>query len=192
MHKALLILSVLMLAACSFKPMSVYVQPKLVAPQSVLITAAQPVWLDVLDQRAASELGSRSISGKTAAITAQNDLTSSIREAFSESYAAQGFTFVAEKAENVPELQLILVKTDYVSQSKALKGTTTTLNTELRVKASHGAKSYEKSYRSSAENKTTFTPMQEAIQEMVNNALSDVLQRAANDQAVQALLLAKE
>lgn len=191
MRKVLLMLSALVLGACSFKPMSVYVQPKLVVPRAPL-TVVQPIWLDVLDQRIAPELGSRSISGKTAAITAQNDLVASLRKAFVESYALQGFSFAPEKSEGIPELQLVLLKTDYVSSSKALKGTTTVLNTELRVKASNAAKSYEKSYRSSAENKTTFTPMQDAIEEMVNNALTDVLQRAANDKAVQALLLAKE
>lgn len=191
MHRALLAFSVLLLGACSFKPMSVYVHPQLATSESTLTAEAQPVWLDVVDERAAPQLGSRSISGKTAAITAQNDLLMSLRKAFMQSYQQQGFTFAAEKTEGIAEIQLALLKTDYVSQSKALGGTITTLNTELQVKAQSGINRYEKSYRSSAENKTAFTPMQEAIEEMVNKALTDVLQRAANDQAVQALLLAQ-
>lgn len=191
MRRALLVVAVL-LSACAFKPMAVHVQPTLLAPQAQPVSSGQPVWLEVLDERVAPELGSRSISGKTAAITAQNDLLLSLREAFIEAYTQQGFTVVTDKAEGVPELQLVVVKTEYVSVSQALKGTTTTLNTELRLKAQSTTKNYVKNYRSSAENKTTFTPMQDAIQEMVNTALSDVLQRAVNDKAVHALLLAKE
>ena len=185
-------IAVLLLSACSFKPMSVNVQPVLLTSPMPSTATGQPVWLSVSDGRDSPELGSRSISGKTAAITAQNDLLKSLRQAFVKAYAAQGFSFVSEKVENVPELKLILLKTDYVSQSKALQGTVTQLNTELRLEARSATKRYEKNYRSSVENKSTFTPMQAAVEEMVNSALSDVLQRAVNDKTVQALLLTNE
>lgn len=191
MRRALLVgalSSTLLLGACSFKPMSVVVQPELTVKQ------AQPkgqasIRLSVVDGRDVAALGSRSISGKSASIDAQNDIPQALKTAFAAAYAQQGFV-VGDDA-SLPLVTLTLAETDYVSQSKALAGTTTTLNTVLKLKVENGAKTYEKTYRTSMENKTTFTPMREDMEKMVNEALSDALQRAVADKAVQDVILAK-
>lgn len=185
-YRLTLAMALTFVSACAFKPLVVDVAPSLQVAESA-IGNGTAVTVAVTDQRKSEQLGTRTISGKTAPVNASVDLKQTLQQELSQALAAKGFTIADVSSEVTLELQLL--KTEYVTKAAAV-GATTTLNTEVKVVAVKGNTTYEKVYRTEREEKTAFAPMAEQSAGFINAAISETLQRVLDDEALINSLLA--
>ena len=166
-------------AGCAYSPQTVTVEPK-VKPSGQTTGQSRQIELTDADERATKVLGTRGgIYDKTAVITIGNDMPEAIARATRGYLAAQGFVVGVPSA---PIRLHIAVDTLNYDREAVAAGEKISVYALLRAEVRHGNETYRGRYETRNENRTAGKASQRRNEELVNELISDTLQRVFADQ----------
>ena len=180
--------ALLLVSACAYSPQQLTINP-------VIDTTDQPygngrsVAVLVEDARSEKVLGSRGGTYKdTSVITIANDLAEAVAGAARAKLAVQGFNVNANNSE-LPgaQLKIIIDQLGYQMPEQSLRKKVL-LSSVLRVEASAGNETYTGRYDTETEKQTLVTPNMEKNQTMINEVLSETLERLFADEKLKTFL----
>lgn len=179
----LLSMFALLLSACAYSPQQIQLDPVVTVNSSV--TSASPaVALNVVDARGTTKVGSRGgVYATTANITVGSDVADAIRSKAAAALQQLGFTIDpnADRKLQISLKQLTYRKTDGMLDQVAVTA-------KLAVKADRGSQHYTSEYTAETQQQVVTTPGKDANQEILNKALSMVLQRLLDDRQLTSFL----
>ncbi len=185
-HNALLIISAVLLAACSTSPASVQLQPELSLNQTGKLLQSKLIWnISSQDQRIAHYL--IEITDGDNAATLINESQSSrliIENVLHKQWIKQGLTFKADSEDKI-DIQLIKLL------AKVEQNTLThNINSKIviKVKLSSENTIFSKTFKSRFNQEGVFTADSKQVTEQLNDQLSQLLNEIIQDPELNAKL----
>ena len=173
-------ITILSVCGCQFTPQKVELQPQ-VQVQSTNIGKGQKIYLNTVDERTSSSIGSRGIAGFGAEITSSGDVVAIIHASISENLKKQGFEVSNSKKDTQIELRSEIRNLEY----KITPGVfTATLRAESAIKGvcfTNKERDYEHLYRGASERQIFLTTFAEENSAHINKSISDVIQSMFKD-----------
>jgi len=174
----LLLLVAALASGCAYSPQTVTIEPK-VKPSGQSTGQNRQVALTVGDERANKVLGTRGgIYEKTAVITIGNDMPEAIARATRGYLAAQGFVVGVADAPN--RLHIAVDTLNYDREAVAA-GEKISVYALLRAELRQGNETYRGRYETRNEHRTAGKASQRRNEDLVNELISDTLQRVFAD-----------
>ncbi|RAR62064.1 MULTISPECIES: YajG family lipoprotein [Halomonadaceae] len=185
----LLMALLLSMAGCASSPQYIQANPKVSddLPES---GSGQPVTLTVIDGRDSDVLGSRSgaVMGTDTITLPTADVLPELESQAEYALRQMGFTPADDRDAQRPRLTLTLKRLDYAhGNSQPLLGEAE-LEAVFEAEAQNGSESYVGRYTSRRNQSYALRPNQEDNTQMINELLSDGLDRAFGDPAMGQLL----
>lgn len=173
----------LLLTACAYSPQQIQLNPAVSVNGSV--TSASPaVALKVTDGRGTTKVGSLGgVYATTATISVGADVADAIRSQAAAAFQQLGFR-IDPNADR--KLDITLKQLTYRKAEGVLDRVT--VIAKLAVKADRGPQHYTSEYTAQTQKQVVTTPGKVANQEILNKALSMVLQRLVDDRQLTSFL----
>lgn len=173
-------------AGCALSPQVIEVQPT-VKVSAANIGHNQPVQVIAVDSRDQLAFGTRGgVYKETALVQPGNDVKSAVEDAVRQGLQTQGFN-AFNPGDTETSLEVRLEKLDYVPEAGSVVNEVT-LNLVLLGEAQRGDSSYTGTYKSSVVHDVPLTPSAARNQAMINEILSQALNRMLADQKLLAFL----
>ena len=138
----------------------------------------------VMDERPSKSLGFRGgVYGKGSEIESAQDVAVVIKKAIILGLRSKGFYTSDWNMESDPRLTAEVRLLEYSTSTGFWTGGVH-VNAAIKIEAVNGGKVYEKMYRSEKEKRVVFVPDAASNEKQINLALSDVLNRIFDDQAL--------
>lgn len=175
-----------LLGGCALSPQHIPIQPKAdVEPAN--IGHNQPVQVIAVDSRDQAAFGTRGgVYQETALLTPENDLKAAL-----EKTVRNGLQTLGYNAYNPPEdatrLEVRLEKLDYLPEEGSVVNAVT-LDLKLLAEASRDEVVHTGTYQSKVDHTFPLTPTTKRNQDMINDILSDAIERMLKDPEMQAFL----
>lgn len=168
------------LSACTWTPHSVALQPKMNVEASG-VGAGTRLYVRVIDERDDTNVGHRSVSTVGAKISAEN-LMSIVDAQLREGLTKKGYTLVGSEvgADATATYRLRAFKF-YIEQGFWSGGEN--VSAALAVDSRRGSSDYSNVYRYRYDDRILVVPTGKGLDELMNAALSDILQQALSDRA---------
>lgn len=181
----------LLLGACALSPQQITVAPEL-KPGDGSLGGGRKVVVTVQDEREEPVIGRRGgVYADSSEITVANNLTAAIAEAVRKKLRSMGFSPVEAygigTAEGM-ELRLIVDTLKYTHPDEASMGYDVELLSELRAQVSRANETFEGRYRVKKSRHFFNSPSARHNEELVNEVLSETLERAFADPRLLAFL----
>jgi uncharacterized lipoprotein len=171
------------LGGCAFTPQAVVLNPSLYLSSSS-IGNNKTVWLNVVDERTKSTLGTRGARGVGAEITIQGDLVEIVGKALAEGLSSQGFQVSKTSAEIERELRVELRSLEYRTIVGFWSGTVKTESAMKGICILNKSRPYEKLYRGENNQSVQVVQSAESNNVYINNALSSSINKMLADQVL--------
>lgn len=178
----------LLLTACALSPQQVTINPKLESSKSN-IGEGRTLYLEVVDNRGKEAIGSRGgLYKETSLITPANDLADAILQASSRKLREMGFVVQGMPGASA-DIRILVDKLSYRDPEKSSVGFEVELESLLRVEATQNGDQYSGRYQVKNTKTYATVPGRDRNEEMINETLSEVLQRLFNDPKLLAFTL---
>lgn len=172
----------LTLGGCAMSPQAIKVNPSVTVAESIRDTLSSSVSVTVFDERLTPVIGYRGGVYDTNVITARDNLPLALRSAVERGLREMGASVVASG--NTPQFQVYLDSLDYrVPEGSYV--TQVEVKAKIRVSVMHAGKRFEGSYSADVSERVPKAPSDKKNEELVNQVLSDVLERLFADQKLQ-------
>lgn len=179
-YTGVLILSVL-LAACARSPQTVNIRPDLDLSQANAIGQGTRVTLQVVDNRSSRVIGSRGgVYADTANISTANDITTPIYGELVPGLRALGYEVVGADQASKADLRVLVDAIEYRTIGGRVLTDIETAAT-VRAVARVGNREFTGRYRGTQTKEVLRAPSQADNDELVNAAISRVLERMLTD-----------
>ncbi len=185
MKKLGVTLLLLLTVACAYSPQLIQIRPDLPV-SGERYGQGRPVAVAVDDQRAQKIIGTRGgVYAQSSTISVANSLTDAIQQAATAKLAAQGFSVNGTNADTA--MTIIIDKIAYdLAENGVLKKVV--LDAEFRVALARGEKSLTTRYQTGEEYEVIKSPSPERNEELINNLISETLERVFVDPKVKQFL----
>lgn len=179
-----LLFTIALASGCAVTPQTVVVEPTLeVAPSD--IGKGYSVAVYVVDERTSTEIGNRGMGMKGAAITTSNDMVSVFGDAIVQNMTKLGFDakVVQSLAESEYEPTVLRVDIRAIDYETSMGFWTGGIQVRglLKATAARNERTYEKLYRVDDEKRVMVVPGADSNAEMINTAISALLQKLFDD-----------
>ena len=181
----LLAITLFALGACAFTPQRATLQPTLSIPQAN-IGQGKAVSVQVVDERPSQSLGRRG-SVRGAEITTDQNIAELIVDSVRHGMTQVGFTPVPYDAAQARALRIEVRQLEYSTSTGFWTGGVHT-NAALKATATNQGVTYENFYRAGSEQRVVAVPGASANEQLLNQALSSVLDKLFQDQALLSFL----
>lgn len=182
------ILALLLTAACAFTPHDTDVQPT-VQPGDSTIGAGTPVFFRFVDERDDVVVGHRGVGTRGAKVSATN-LPKVVEAQLRDALQRKAFVLVASEQANTPSVVYRLRSFKFDVESGFFTAGRNA-SVALAVDAKRGDRTYNNVYRYNSEERIVFIPGGSEINNQMNAALSQVLQKANDDQDLDRFLVTR-
>jgi uncharacterized lipoprotein len=175
------------LVGCAYTPHKVALRPAVVVAEAN-VGGDVEVAVKVVDERPEQSLGHRGTAfGKAAEITTDQDVAGIFHEQVVEGLKKKGFSPVVY-AEDFPRRLKVEVRLISYSTSTGLWTGGVHTKAAIKAVASNNEKTYEKLYRAENEVRKAFVPSAKTNIRLINEIVSQVLQKLFQDQDLMAFL----
>jgi uncharacterized lipoprotein YajG len=175
----------LLASACAFTPHDAELRPTVQATDST-VGQGRPLFFRFVDERDDVVVGHRSVGSMGAKVSATS-LPAVVEAQLRQSLEKKTYALIGAEQPNVPAVVYRLRSFKFEVESGFFTaGRNATV--ALAVDARRGERSYNNVYRYNSEKRIVFVPGGSEINEQMNAALSEVLQQAANDAALDRFL----
>ncbi|HKU96036.1 MAG TPA: YajG family lipoprotein [Vineibacter sp.] len=182
------ILALLLTAACAFTPHDTDIQPT-VQPSDSTIGAGTPVFFRFVDERDDVVVGHRGVGTMGAKVSATN-LPTIVEAQLRDALQRKAFVLVASEQANTPTVVYRLRSFKFDIESGFFTAGRNA-SVALAVDAKRGDRTYNNVYRYNSEERIVFIPGGTEINGQMNAALSQVLQKAIDDQGLDRFLVTR-
>lgn len=185
LFRALSVTCLFALGACALSPQSVQVNPRVTVQDSLKESLDSKISVTVFDERLSRVIGYRGGVYESSAITTSDDLSLALRSAVEFGLRELGAEVVS--AGDVPQFQLYLDELEY----KVPEGsyvTRVSVKSRVRVVVQNGGQQFEGTYSADITERVPKAPSDSKNQELVDQVLSDVLNRLFEDTRFQAFM----
>ena len=171
-----------LLTGCAFTPQAVVLKPEVHTAGST-VGINSPLFLNVIDERTKTTLGTRGVGGVGEELTISGDLTTIVKSALQDGLSKKGFEFDPSQ-KSTRQLRVELRALDYRVLMGFWAGTLKTESALKGICITNGTRAYEKLYRGSHEESVQVVQGEEANNRFVNIALSSSINRLLSDDAL--------
>lgn len=179
-YTGILVLSVL-LTACALSPQTVNIRPDIDLSQANAIGQDTKVALQVIDNRSSRVIGSRGgVYADTANISTASDITTPIRGELVAALRKLGYEVVSADQAHKADLRVLVDAIEYRTTGGRVLTDIETAAT-VRAVARVGNREFTGRYRGTQTKEVLRTPSQQDNDELVNAAISRVLERMLTD-----------
>ena len=175
----------LTLGGCAMSPQAVKVNPSVTVAESVRDTLSSRVSVTVFDERLTPVIGHRGGVYDTNVITARDNLPLALRSAVERGLREMGASVVTSV--KAPQFQVYLDSLEYTVPEGSYV-TQVQVNARIRVAVMHAGKRFEGSYSADISERVPKAPSDKKNEELLNQVLSDVLERLFADQKLQGFV----
>lgn len=185
-HTLIIAALALLLGGCALSPQQIQVQP---SPQvtSSNLGHNQAVKVIVVDARGQKAFGSRGgVYADTATLSPSNDVRQAIADSVRKGLQQLGFN-AYNPGNDATTLEVRLEKLRYIPEKGSVVNEVT-LNLDMSAEAKRGGVTHTGNYKTSVDHKSPFTPTQAQNQKMINDILSQAIQRMLQDPKMIAFL----
>lgn len=166
------------LSACAFTPHDVEVTAK--APTDVsTVGEGVNIVIELIDDRETTTVGQRGAQMMGADITA-NQVMATLERELTAGFEAKGFTVVNSVEAADAEVETRLRAFKFFIETGFFSGTENT-SVAVGIEGKRGNSDYDRVYRSSSEHGALFVPAAASIEDKLNAALTDVLNKIFSD-----------
>jgi uncharacterized lipoprotein YajG len=175
------------MTSCAFIDQNVKITPSVEVAKSN-IGNGRTVGIKVVDEREDSLIGKRgSAYGDAAAIKTDQDMVELFSVEISRGFENKGFEPVPY-LEEIPVYVKVEIRSVEYDTSMGLWTAGNMANSAIKVIAYNESKNYEKMYRSQVEIRTAFVASQETNAKIINQAVSDVIEKMFQDEDLLSFL----
>ena len=175
----------LTLGGCAMSPQTVKVNPSVTVAESARETLSSRVSVTVFDERLTPVIGHRGGVYDTNVITARDNLPLALRSAVERGLREMGASVVTSV--KAPQLQVYLDSLEYTVPEGSYV-TQVQVKAKIRVAVMHAGKRFEGSYSADISERVPKAPSDKKNEELLNQVLSDVLERLFADQKLQGFM----
>jgi uncharacterized lipoprotein len=180
------LLAAAVLAGCAWVPQKVTIAPQVQMPASDLGHGATVV-VRVQDSRPSQRIGYRGLDSKLAQIQTDQDLAPIFQQKIIEGLTRQGFMAVPASDGPARVLKVDIRELQYTTEMELWQGTIRT-RAAMQAHAKTEDDVYDKFYTAEREEKAIEAPSAKTNAQLINGAISDVLQRLLEDQRLIKML----
>jgi uncharacterized lipoprotein YajG len=174
------------LSGCAWVPQTATLNPTpRITPSSV--GNGVDVAVRVLDRRPSQTLGHRGLESKNAAIKTEQNVAALFQERIIEGLTRKGFSAVPHEGQPGRLLTVEIRQIDYTAEMEFWKGVAKTEVT-LNVSVIKDGVRFERNYSGKRSEKTIEAPSAKTNERLINNAITDALQRLFEDQSLMRYL----
>lgn len=185
-HTLIITAAALLLGGCALSPQQVQIQPD-PQVQSNNLGHNQPVKVIAVDSRGEEAFGSRGgVYASTSTISPSNDVRQAIVDSVRKGLQQLGFN-AYNPGDDATALEVRLEKLQYIPEKSSVVNEVT-LNLVMTAEAKRHGVTHTGSYKTSVDHKSPFTPTQAQNQKMINDILSQAIQRMLEDPKMIAFL----
>lgn len=178
---ASLLLTISLLTGCALSPQTVAINPRIDLAEINQQGEQQGLSLQVADARGTRVVGTRGgVYPETSEISTGEDIKTPIRNVLTKALRNMGYNVVGENEQSAADLKVIVDTLEYKTKSETVMKAVETAAT-IRVVAKKGNREYTGRYRGKRTTEVLKAPDEDRNAEMINAALSHVLQRLLND-----------
>lgn len=171
-----------MLVACAHSPQTINIRPDIDVSKANALGQGTKITLQVVDNRASRVIGSRGgVYADTANISTVSDIATPIRGELVQGLRVLGYEVVGADQASKADLKVLVDAIEYKTTSKRVMTDIETAAT-VRAVARVGNREFSGRYRGTQTKEVLRTPSSEDNDEMVNAAVSRVLERMLTDQ----------
>ncbi|AMO57793.1 hypothetical protein GZ77_13110 [Endozoicomonas montiporae] len=179
------LVAMLALGGCAMSPQSIQVNPSVTVAESVRNSLSSSVSVTVFDERLTPVIGFRGGVYDSNEITARDNLPLALRSAVERGLREMGVSVVTSG--EAPQFQVYLDSLEYrVPEGSYV--TSVEVQTRIRVAVLHKGKRFEGSYSADISERVPKAPSDKKNEQLVNQVLSDVLERLFADQKLQSFM----
>ena len=183
-----LLLTVSLLTGCALSPQTVSINPRIDLAEINQQGSQQNLSLQIADDRGTQIVGTRGgVYPETSEISTGGDIKTPIRNVLTKALRDMGYNVVGENEQSTADLKVIVDNLTYKTKSEnVMKAIETAAS--IRVVASKGNREYTGRYRGKRTTEVLKAPDEDRNAEMINAAISQVLQRLLNDHELHKFL----
>lgn len=134
----------------------------------------------VVDKRPSSTIGHRGLDSKNARISTEQDVTRLFRQKILEGLTHKGFQVTSYAGRPAPLLTVEIRQIEYTTDMDFWKGTVQA-KAALRAICSKNGVTFDRTYLSEQKKTAVEAPRAETNERLINNAISEVVQRLFED-----------
>jgi len=185
---ASLSLTISLLAGCALSPQTVSINPQIDLAEINQQGDKQNLSLQIADDRGTRIVGTRGgVYPETSEISTGEDIKTPIRNVLTKALRDMGYNVVGESEQSSATFKVIVDSLSYKTESEnVMKAIETAAS--IRVVAIKGNREYTGRYRGKRTTEVLKAPNEERNAEMINAALSHVLQRLLDDSELHQFL----
>ena len=184
-RRSLGVIGFLLLSACAFTPHNVTVDPKVTMADSDIGNGTR-VYFRFVDERDDTVVGHRAAGTMGAKVTADN-LPHVVETTLRDGLVKKHFTLSDQQAGTDASVIYRLRSFKFDIETGFFTGGRNSA-AALAVEARRGERSYDKVYRFNDETRIVFLPGESEIDQQMNGALSDILDKALSDTDLDRML----
>lgn len=178
----------IMLSACAYTPQQAVLRPQVTVAEEGVGTGVS-VGVKVMDERPDKSLGHRGAAFmKGAKISTDQDVAGVVHEAIAEGLRKKGFNPLPFDDQQEKSLKIEIRLIEYSTSTGFWTGGIHT-KAAMKAFAYSGGKTYENFYRTEDEERVVFVPDADANEKMLNQTISNVLDKLFQDQKLLVFLV---